>query len=196
VDRAGTRRCDAILTHGKVAVRGGEEPEFANEGEAKAVLGAIMARYNEILRQIADDTFDPIFWTTRDGTLIAADWAEGFLQAIMLRMDAWDQLLKSKRDGQLLIPILALCGDENCESLLGLSAEDEDRIMQEAVEFVPACVTAIAAYWRRKGPKQISLPLMPGPSSVPHRSASKLGRNDPCPCGSGKKFKKCCDHAA
>ncbi|HAH44109.1 MAG TPA: hypothetical protein DCM07_04505, partial [Planctomycetaceae bacterium] len=20
----------------------------------------------------------------------------------------------------------------------------------------------------------------------------KVGRNDPCPCGSGKKFKKCC----
>jgi hypothetical protein len=26
--------------------------------------------------------------------------------------------------------------------------------MQEAVEFVPACVTAIAAYWRRKGPQK------------------------------------------
>lgn len=24
------------------------------------------------------------------------------------------------------------------------------------------------------------------------RSASKVGRNDPCPCGSGKKYKKCC----
>jgi hypothetical protein len=23
---------------------------------------------------------------------------------------------------------------------------------------------------------------------------SKTGRNDPCPCGSGKKFKKCCIH--
>src|SRR5262249_21632087 len=103
------------------------------------------------------------------------DWAEGFLQAIMLRMDAWDRLLKSKRDGQLLIPILALCGDENGESLLGLPAEDEDPIMQEAVEFVPACVTAIAAYWRRKGPKQISMPLTPGPSPVPHRFASKVG---------------------
>jgi uncharacterized protein YecA (UPF0149 family) len=21
---------------------------------------------------------------------------------------------------------------------------------------------------------------------------SKVGRNDPCPCGSGKKYKKCC----
>jgi hypothetical protein len=24
------------------------------------------------------------------------------------------------------------------------------------------------------------------------RSAPKVGRNEPCPCGSGKKFKKCC----
>jgi hypothetical protein len=24
------------------------------------------------------------------------------------------------------------------------------------------------------------------------RAGSKLGRNDPCPCGSGKKYKKCC----
>ncbi len=24
------------------------------------------------------------------------------------------------------------------------------------------------------------------------RDAPKVGRNDPCPCGSGKKFKKCC----
>ena len=24
------------------------------------------------------------------------------------------------------------------------------------------------------------------------RQAEKVGRNDPCPCGSGKKFKKCC----
>ena len=25
-----------------------------------------------------------------------------------------------------------------------------------------------------------------------YRDTSKVGRNDPCPCGSGKKFKKCC----
>ncbi len=25
------------------------------------------------------------------------------------------------------------------------------------------------------------------------RSIHKIGRNDPCPCGSGRKFKKCCD---
>jgi len=28
-------------------------------------------------------------------------------------------------------------------------------------------------------------------ASVP-RTEEKVGRNDPCPCGSGKKYKKCC----
>jgi len=27
---------------------------------------------------------------------------------------------------------------------------------------------------------------------VPALAGPKVGRNDPCPCGSGKKFKKCC----
>jgi preprotein translocase subunit SecA len=30
-------------------------------------------------------------------------------------------------------------------------------------------------------------------SKVPVRAAAKAGPNDPCPCGSGKKFKNCCD---
>ncbi|MBF0498726.1 MAG: preprotein translocase subunit SecA [Candidatus Riflebacteria bacterium] len=29
-------------------------------------------------------------------------------------------------------------------------------------------------------------------AQAPKRVASKAGRNDPCPCGSGRKFKKCC----
>ena len=28
--------------------------------------------------------------------------------------------------------------------------------------------------------------------SVPKIAEKKVGRNDPCPCGSGKKYKKCC----
>lgn len=32
---------------------------------------------------------------------------------------------------------------------------------------------------------------MVAPETEVHQSP-KVGRNDPCPCGSGKKFKKCC----
>ena len=31
-----------------------------------------------------------------------------------------------------------------------------------------------------------------GPPTTVRRSTPKVGRNDPCPCGSGKKYKKCC----
>jgi preprotein translocase subunit SecA len=31
------------------------------------------------------------------------------------------------------------------------------------------------------------------PASAPKKAdGTKVGRNDPCPCGSGKKYKKCC----
>ena len=37
-----------------------------------------------------------------------------------------------------------------------------------------------------------SAPAHHEPRLVPPRSSPKVGRNDPCPCGSGKKHKKCC----
>ncbi|MEK7817896.1 MAG: SEC-C metal-binding domain-containing protein, partial [Actinomycetota bacterium] len=30
------------------------------------------------------------------------------------------------------------------------------------------------------------------PAAATPRKVDKVGRNDPCPCGSGKKYKKCC----
>ena len=30
------------------------------------------------------------------------------------------------------------------------------------------------------------------PGATGERRVPKIGRNEPCPCGSGKKFKKCC----
>ena len=132
-----------------------------------------MGRYNEFVRQVEDDDLQPVFWVGREGTLIAADWAEGFLQAIMLRADARKPLLKSKRDGQLLVRILALCCDENGESLLGIP-------LDEATEFIPACVAAIAAYWREKGPKQVSMPLTARAPSQFSQASSEVGRNE---CG-------------
>lgn len=34
------------------------------------------------------------------------------------------------------------------------------------------------------------------PASTPARASPKVGRNDPCPCGSGRKYKRCCGTAA
>ena len=34
------------------------------------------------------------------------------------------------------------------------------------------------------------------PNEPVRREAPRVGRNDPCPCGSGKKFKQCCGKKA
>ncbi len=57
-------------------------------------------------------------------------------------------------------------------------------------------ISAMAAAKQQAGmapdtPPQAAPPMRPAP--VAHRpDGSKVGRNDPCPCGSGKKYKKCC----
>ncbi|MBI1831869.1 MAG: SEC-C domain-containing protein [Planctomycetes bacterium] len=42
-------------------------------------------------------------------------------------------------------------------------------------------------------PKRASPSRPATPTAVaPFQSRDRVGRNDPCPCGSGKKFKRCC----
>jgi preprotein translocase subunit SecA len=53
---------------------------------------------------------------------------------------------------------------------------------------------------RRQRRAQQELQLQTGSEKAeapkPVRTGAKIGRNDPCPCGSGKKYKKCCGRAA
>jgi uncharacterized protein len=172
------------------AIWGGETPQFLDQDEAGAIADAVMARYHEIALQIADEKCEPILWIDRDGTPLAFAWADGFLQAIALRPDAWEKLFRSEHVA-FLLPIVALSSDEEGRSLLGLSHVQDDRIMDEATELMPTCVIKIAAFWRGKGggvPTSLTTGLRPDLT----QTVLKVGRNDPCPCGSGKKFKKCC----
>jgi preprotein translocase subunit SecA len=53
---------------------------------------------------------------------------------------------------------------------------------------------------RRQRRQQQQLQYQAGPAQAeapkPVRTGAKVGRNDPCPCGSGKKYKRCCGKAA
>ena len=49
-------------------------------------------------------------------------------------------------------------------------------------------VAEVAAQWRQ----QTSERQMPPAHAADARTSPKPGRNDPCPCGSGLKYKKCC----
>ena len=101
---------------------GGESPQFDDENQAQAVLGAIMGRYNEIVRQIDEEMVQPILWRAGE-TVIASDWAYGFAQTIALRPRQWMKMVKSDA-GMLLLPIMMLCEAENLFDDLDIEEED------------------------------------------------------------------------
>lgn len=83
----------------------------------------------------------------------------------------------------------------------GTSADDEERA-GETVTFtafyeqngMPYQMAETSYFQRQDG----RLYYVEGVGHRPlayRRTAPKIGRNDPCPCGSGKKYKKCCGKA-
>jgi uncharacterized protein len=130
---------------------GRSSPQFKNSKEAQAVMSAIMERYNEIVHAFQDSppSFDPVFWETKDGLIIAADWAEGFNDAIELRRNSWQPLYNEKRGLQLLKPIMILCGKQGRVR----DREMEAQLMAEAADELPASIIAIHEFWNsRKAP--------------------------------------------
>lgn len=169
-------------------VWGGEAPEFADMAEASAVLRAIMGRYNQIAAQLDEDpeAYQPVFWIRSESEVpIAGDWAEGFLDAMQLRPEAWVPLIEDKEAEILLTPILALCANERGEALLPMTEEEAAQCRVDAPDLIPASVVLIHDFWRERaiGWSAVSEPIRRGP---------KIGRNEPCPCGSGRKHKRCC----
>jgi preprotein translocase subunit SecA len=61
---------------------------------------------------------------------------------------------------------------------------------------VATSVDEIEEAFQRKKKRELDQARMAGSGDMQVqqvvRSGEKIGRNDPCPCGSGKKYKKCC----
>jgi preprotein translocase subunit SecA len=49
-----------------------------------------------------------------------------------------------------------------------------------------------ASLWEQRQTKMSYSHGGNGESQPLKKEGKKIGRNDPCPCGSGKKYKKCC----
>ncbi len=163
---------------------GGESPEFANDAQATAILDAVVGRYNEIARSLAKipPEIDPIFWKTKVGLVVAGDWAEGFLDAMDLRSKAWAEMIEDEEDSRPLIPILGLAGSESDSPVLAGGSEKLAKLRADATDMIPTCIVKIDAYWKARR----------RPGATTELRGRKPGRNDPCPCGSGRKYKRCC----
>jgi len=171
-----------------------EGPVFESEQDAARIIGLIFRLLNSIAATLEEspEKFLPVLYEEKNEEgkpeLNAKGWCQGFLMGPRLREKDWEPLLEDRECGILLVPILALESKEAMEELL--AGSDEPKLTREEfLAMIPLSVAALQEYWRgrrtsRGGGLKVNV-------SRPGRRA-RIGRNDPCPCGSGKKYKKCC----
>ena len=103
-------------------------------------------------------------------------------------MQQVEQMLSSPR-GVLLGDFGAFCQERGVEPEMG-DAQMSDEMQELHEEWLQTPRDSL------EGKKPAEMleggRLFPGKIETFRREAPKVGRNDPCPCGSGKKFKKCC----
>ena len=169
---------------------GAVQPPFADVGEANAWMQVIFRQYNGVVRDLMETpaAFRPIY--ERDPRWSALAWCQGFLFGVELGEDDWAPLLESQPTW--MTPFTRLGTDD------GLALTEKHGDAEVWLEQILPSLLKIHEYGRKQreavsgGTVQDTFPFgtrMPG---SPTRTAPKVGRNDPCPCGSGMKFKKCC----
>ncbi|MFM0096436.1 UPF0149 family protein [Paraburkholderia nemoris] len=173
-----------------------DAPAFETTDQAQHILGLILRNMNGIVISLEDDPdeFEPVFGFSRvdDNEREYIDgeaWAFGFMQGLSVLRADWQALFDSEQGREWLNP-LHLMGSEELtpeEQLLIDTPEQRETLTKQ----IPASIAAIYRFWlpHRQAVHEQKL------AAATQRTEPKVGRNDPCPCGSGKKFKKCCGAA-
>lgn len=119
-----------------------------------------------------DEAGNPDFYT----------WCNAYLYALDIVPTDWFEAVDQEEFEDLFYPIMALGGiyddEENGEIILHLNEKELTQLESD----LPHVLLDIYWYWQA---------IINKPQTV-RREGEKVGRNDPCPCGSGKKYKACC----
>lgn len=189
-----TPQAAPILPNAWIARLWGDDgPIFEDKAQIEAVLGAVMIHYNTLIRDIdrslkrleADRIVDyrPLFRSSDQKPThdTVRTWVRGFWKAITLAPETWNALVEDERTKTIIAPFVGFFEIGNLEP--HEIPDDIDGRLDEDAALIPRMILVLRKLARIRETTS-------RPAPTPRRS--KVGRNDPCPCGSGKKYKRCC----
>jgi uncharacterized protein len=177
------------------AAWGRQPPRWEGEADRAEALALFETLWRTVERRLRAGGEElppellPIWWLPEDPMVehpddvaIGAAWAEGFRLGMEREAEGWESWLA---DGDWLHEALALIDDIE----LGNTIDEEGsgtrplryRERLETFAVLPDVLYDL---------QQLRIERLS--AHAPIRVAPTPGRNDPCPCGSGAKFKKCC----
>lgn len=169
----------------------GESPRYDSPEQEKETIALLLKFYDTISSALANgDDFDLILYGLEEDAeeLDYTAWCDGYIYGSQIGETNWFKAAGEFTDdlGEKMEVFFLLNGLLKEDALKHkqpwLTAKEEERALDKAQEDMPAVIGDIYRFWKTQ--RASTNPIQ--------RESDKIGRNDPCPCGSGKKFKQCC----
>jgi uncharacterized protein len=176
------------------AAEGIATPTFVDQGESARILGLIIRHWNDVNTMLneAPEAYEPLTCEREsNGQRIAIidEWCMGYFRGVLTDHDAWAPLLSEHPEW--FATILLYGTEDGWEELKKRQFSDEQH--RALAGSLAETARSIHRYWLDRRKEQIARGETPGfvVQNEPLRRGAIVGRNDPCPCGSGKKYKRC-----
>lgn len=162
--------------------------EFESLDEANECLGLMMRHWNTIAGTLLEgEPYLPLLFEDEDCITRGNDWAQGFMRGIAVRHEGWGELINDEEHGGCLIPMMMLYHEHDPDPTIRPEPIDVEMRKEVLIRMAAGLLLAYR-YFREHGGRQARSSF----DSSSRRNPSRIGRNEPCSCGSGKKFKRCC----
>ncbi|MGE0315960.1 MAG: UPF0149 family protein [Lautropia sp.] len=176
--------------------RGEEGPVYERMEQAQRIMGLLMRHMNDVASTLAEapEAYEPLIMENpNDGDPIPVidEWCTGFMKGVGLDATGWLPVTVGHPDW---LSTVVLYGTEEGWERLERTPLSVDEHRQRAAglgDTVRKIHALFLEQRKRETPTQKATPAR----RQPVRNPGKVGRNDPCPCGSGKKYKHCHGHA-
>jgi uncharacterized protein len=176
-------------------------PELITPSEwLPIVVGELMALYNAVNAAVYEDRAAlPADCPVRHPALANLDddaplhqWSHGFLRGHQWLEESWDPYIPEDLDEDFGSILLTLSFFTSKELAQAYCEEAGNRDLAEMAMTVCSVFSEALVEYAHLG-RSIQRAIAATEASERRRAPSKkIGRNEPCPCGSGRKYKRCC----
>jgi uncharacterized protein len=169
------------------------EVGFGSGASLQKAIELVLRYYNDLIEMIGDEEGDeegeaegwqPFCYAQGgdDDPAIGEEWSNGFEQGFEMWPSEWPDKVSDTSIAEALLETIL-----GPEEEVAVPADTEAQLAE--LEEKGFAVQHLYQNWRALGlpaPQQVAV------SAATGAAKSGPGRNEPCPCGSGKKYKKCC----
>lgn len=169
-------------------VLGADDEKMADLEDVQTFYELVTRHWNSVARSLnTGKPYDMVLVSSEDKCDYGNDWAAGFLQGVQIGGEGWERLIEDDEHGGIFVLIFALIHEHDPDPDLRpepIGEEQRSSMFATISTLLPSVYKYFEAERRNGGPYKIQ-------RQIPVRK-TKIGRNDPCPCGSNRKYKHCC----